>query len=68
MKFKDAIACGLIYATAFGGMALCGALAALWGHNCGKEDGKSIAYADCTDRACDILENLKTSESKKEES
>ena len=68
MKFKDAICSGVCLAVTFGGMAVFGAFAALWGHEIGKEDGKALAYADCTDRACDILENLKTNESEKEES
>lgn len=68
MKFKEAICSGLQVAIAFGGMTLMGAFAALWGREIGREDGMAIAYAECAREVREVLDNIETSESEKEES
>lgn len=66
--FKKAICGGVYNAVTFGGVALFGALTALWGYTVGKEDGKCDAYADCSDRLNHIVEKHKNNGSEKEES
>lgn len=68
MKFKDAICCGVAYAIGIGGVALCGAWAALCGQRIGREDGKAIAYADCSNQLKDLIDKHETNESEKGES